>query len=199
MPEIKAYFDGLCEPVNPGGVATWGIVISSGKKVIHRDSGLACDPCSRNATNNYAEYIALIKAARYCLDHEMENVRFMGDSLLVVNQVNGLYRVKSQNIIQLHEQAVALLNRLKSYTLQWIPRKKNAMADNMSREAYEDFLYNGGIQEMIMPFGKYRGVSIAAVGRKYPHYLQWLIADSKFKKSVFARAIKDVLLADSED
>ena len=66
------FFDGACEPVNPGGVATWGFVVYKDNNLIHADCGIAGTPFSINSTNNFAEYTALIKALEYCLKKDIE-------------------------------------------------------------------------------------------------------------------------------
>ena len=86
---ILGYFDGLCEPKNPGGIATFGYVIllEDGRTV--KGYGLASKPYSPDSTNNVAEYTGLI-----CLLEEMKrlNIRnpvIRGDSQLVVRQLKG--------------------------------------------------------------------------------------------------------------
>ncbi len=68
MPEFSGYFDGLCEPCNPGGVATWGYVLKRDGETIEADSGIACEPFSGNASNNVAEYSALIRLLERCVE-----------------------------------------------------------------------------------------------------------------------------------
>lgn len=112
--ELLIYFDGACEPRNPGGIATWDIAAyDSEKNPLHTDCGLACKPFSPQSTNNYAEYSALIKALQYCIEAKAESVSIFGDSQLVVKQMQGLFTVKSPNILPLYQQAVSLRNGIK--------------------------------------------------------------------------------------
>lgn len=141
MKELFVYFDGACEPHNPGGIATWGIAVyDSEKNPLHTDCGLACMPFSKQSTNNYAEYSALIKALQYCIEVKAESVSIFGDSQLVVKQMQGLFKVKSPNILPLYEQAVSLTKGIKKVKITWVPREQNAVADKMSKQAYEDEL-----------------------------------------------------------
>jgi ribonuclease HI len=133
---ILGYFDGLCEPKNPGGIATFGYVIflEDGRTV--KGYGLASKPYSPDSTNNVAEYTGLI-----CLLEEMKrlNIRnplIRGDSQLVVRQLKGEYKVKSKRILPLYVRAMELLNELGG-KVEWVPREQNKLADELSRVAYE--------------------------------------------------------------
>lgn len=132
---VIAYFDGLCEPKNPRGIATFGYVIYLKEKKL-RGYGLAAKPFSKDSTNNVAEYMGVI-----CLMEELSrlNVRgsvVRGDSQLVIRQLRGEYKVKAPRIRPLYERASELARRLE-VTFQWVPREENEEADKLSRVAYE--------------------------------------------------------------
>lgn len=95
---IKVYFDGLCQPVNPGGIACYAFVVKRNDETFHSDYGLAAEPFSQDATNNVAEYTALIKALEWLVTNNFSSgeVEVIGDSEFVVNQQNGKYKVKSK-------------------------------------------------------------------------------------------------------
>jgi ribonuclease HI len=136
---IEAYFDGLCEP-NPGGVATYGFVVTRNGKKIHDGHGLACPPRTPQATNNVAEYTGLIKALEWLADQKVrEPVVVRGDSDLVIKQLNGEYKVKSANLASLHVRAKELLARLPSATVEWVRRDENAEADRLTNLAYAEY------------------------------------------------------------
>ena len=133
---IKIYFDGLCEPRNPGGYACYGWLIvqdghtlASGKGLVTKGDG---------ATNNVAEYQALIEALKAAADLELgdQALEVMGDSQLVINQVNGDWQCRAGNLQPLLAQARRLAGRLPLARFKWIPREKNEPADRLSREAY---------------------------------------------------------------
>ena len=69
---IEVYFDGLCEPVNPGGLATYGFVIYIDGRKVCEGCGVICG-FDRNATNNIAEYTALIKALKWLLKNSLND------------------------------------------------------------------------------------------------------------------------------
>ena len=77
--EIQVYFDGLCQPYNPGGIACYAFVIlaKKGQEQEHRQSyseyGLAAEPFADNSTNNVAEYTGIIKALEWMLEKNNYN------------------------------------------------------------------------------------------------------------------------------
>lgn len=137
---IEIYFDGLCEPVNPNGVATYGFVVYHDKKCIKKEGNVIGE--GKGMTNNVAEYTALIKALQW-LDTQAINDQIViyGDSKLVVNQVNGLWRIKSDTSKK-YVPIVRDLLRGKDFMLEWIPRDKNNEADSLSGEEYERYTGN---------------------------------------------------------
>ena len=71
--EIQVYFDGLCQPYNPGGIACYAFVILTKKGHEHSEYGLAAEPFSDSATNNVAEYTGIIKALEWLLEKNNYN------------------------------------------------------------------------------------------------------------------------------
>jgi ribonuclease HI len=138
MSDAEIFFDGACLPFNPNGVATYGFVIKNSGKIVSSGSGIA----SEKGTNNIAEYTALIKALEKALELGYTKVKIYGDSLLVVNQINGIYEVKSSNIYPLYEKACKLLKSLSGWKIQWIRREKNIDADKLSRYAFIEYIEN---------------------------------------------------------
>ncbi|BFI74810.1 ribonuclease HI [Sulfurisphaera ohwakuensis] len=132
---IIGYFDGLCEPKNPGGIATFGFVIYLDNRKIE-GYGLAEKPFSINSTNNVAEYSGLICLMETMLKLGISSPIIKGDSQLVIKQMNGEYKVKAKRIIPLYEKAIQLKKKLNA-TLIWVPREENEEADRLSRVAYE--------------------------------------------------------------
>jgi ribonuclease HI len=131
------YFDGLCEPRNPGGIACYGWLIKSNDEVLASGHGEVCR--GPGATNNVAEYTALIRGleALAALGLTGAAVEVRGDSLLVVKQVRGEWRVRAANLRPLHARARKLAAQL-DVTLRWVPREQNTEADALSRKAYQE-------------------------------------------------------------
>lgn len=140
MAEIEVYFDGLCQPVNPGGIACYAFLIKRDGKTVHKERGLAAEPFSKEATNNAAEYTALIKALEWLVDNglQSETVRARGDSRLVTSQMKGEFKVKAKSVIPLFQKAALLRAKFSKITFEWVPREQNREADKLSEAAYNN-------------------------------------------------------------
>jgi ribonuclease HI len=143
VPEIQVYFDGLCQPYNPGGIACYGyVILAEGQQ--YSGYGLAAEPFTDNATNNLAEYTGIIKALEWLLTNSYNNqkITVRGDSRLVINQINGKWKVKTITIIPLYQKAKSLIPEFKDIQIEWVPRDKNKEADILSNRAYQEVLEN---------------------------------------------------------
>jgi len=87
------------------------------------------------ATNNQAEYRALIAALEKAAELGVEEVEVNLDSELVVKQINGKYRVKNAALKLLYQRAKQLQGLLHSFTITYIPRRQNIEADNLANMA----------------------------------------------------------------
>ena len=127
--QIIAYTDGASRG-NPGPAAA-GFVLknSAGAQLQTRAFFLG------QATNNVAEYTAVIKALEAAKQLNLEKITLFSDSELLVRQINGEYRVKSQQIKPLFQQTVALLDEFKKWHLRHITREKNSQADSIVNQA----------------------------------------------------------------
>ena len=149
---IEVHFDGLCQPYNPGGIACYAFIIKQllpqQQQTIYTEHGLAtAEPFTDNASNNVAEYTAVIKALEWLLVNRPESCKTQtivvkGDSQLVIYQIKGKYKVKAIRIIPLHQRVMSLISRFKNMKIEWIPREQNKEADRLSYEAYRQFLDN---------------------------------------------------------
>ena len=134
---ITINFDGACEwyngKRNPGGLATYGWIIKKDGQQIAYGYGEVAR--GEGATNNVAEYTALIEALKALKDLNLEKdvVEIKGDSQLVVNQVNGVWRCNVARLFKLKEEAKKLIN---GHKITWVPREQNQEADDLSKQAY---------------------------------------------------------------
>jgi ribonuclease HI len=136
--EVHVHFDGACQPPRGGGVATYGFTVE-GPGLHYEEKGLAVPPWTPRATNNVAEYTAAIRALEWLLSHGYSGpVRVMGDSQLVIRQIQGQYRVKARHLQEYHAHLLQLAARFDQADWVWIPREANARADELSKEALED-------------------------------------------------------------
>lgn len=143
---IVVFCDGLCEP-NPGGIATCGWLAYENEELLHSHSTVVRR--GDGATNNVAEYSAVISALSWLLANGHANKRTVvhSDSQLLVYQLAGKYAVRSPNIVPLHAQALDLAGAFREVVFQWIPREKNTEADALSREACQNVLGGRGREE----------------------------------------------------
>jgi ribonuclease HI len=134
---ITAYFDGLCYPKNPCGVAAYGYLIYRDGEIIHR--GFRAVGEGKGMTNNVAEYEGLKAAAMWLHDNGIEEkILIKGDSQLVMKQMKGEWQVNSATSKKYVPEIKLLLQGM-DVTFQWVPREKNEEADKLSRVAYERF------------------------------------------------------------
>ena len=140
---ITVYFDGLCQPINPGGIACYAYLIKKNGMTVHSEYGLATRPYSKDATNNVAEYTGLIKALEWLSTNKLDQpVRIISDSALVVRQLRGEYKVKSRRIVPLYRRAALLKDSFKDVKISWVPREQNSEADALTNKAYQEALEN---------------------------------------------------------
>ncbi|MBI4479090.1 MAG: ribonuclease HI family protein [Acidobacteria bacterium] len=126
-----AYIDGGSRG-NPGP-AGYGVVIQDA-------AGKTVESLSRSigkATNNVAEYHALLAALEYIADRDGARLQVYCDSELVVRQMQGRYRVQSPDLKPLHQRARQLAGQLERFAIQHIPREKNHLADQLANEAMD--------------------------------------------------------------
>ena len=117
---------------NPGPAAAGGVIIAA-------DGSLAAEVSDYLgvATNNVAEYQALILVLNKALEMGCQEVTVNLDSELVVRQLNGAYRVKDAKMIPLHAKAKSLLRRFASVSIAHVPRSKNKRADELVNEVLD--------------------------------------------------------------
>ena len=133
MTHLEIYIDGASKG-NPGHSGV-GIVILKAGKVIKNISGYI-----GKATNNVAEYTALIYALEEALLLKANSLKINTDSQLLARQLNKLYKVKHPGLINLYNQAVHLLTGFEKVMICHIPREENSSADKLATEAIKKSL-----------------------------------------------------------
>ena len=83
-------------------------------------------------TNNVAEYNGLLAALRWALEHGHDRVHVRADSLLLVEQMRGNYRVKNEGLKPLHHEAQRLVGLIGTVTFEHVRRELNKEADRLS-------------------------------------------------------------------
>ena len=89
------------------------------------------------ATNNVAEYRALLLGIRLAKELEAEEIELIGDSKLIVEQVKGNYKVKHEDMIPLHAKAVDELRGFEKWSISDVRREHNEEADRLVNEALD--------------------------------------------------------------
>ena len=129
--KIVIYTDGGSRG-NPGSAAAAFILAEkNGRKIAAQAAFLG------KATNNFAEYTAIIKALEAAQSAGAKFVELYCDSEFIVKQLNGQYKVKTETIRPLYTQAIELLSCFQGWTIQHIPREKNSEADELVNQALD--------------------------------------------------------------
>jgi ribonuclease HI len=88
------------------------------------------------ATNNIAEWTALISALESSIDLHLNDILLHLDSELVVKQFKGEYKTKNPELLQLKEKAIQLAKKIPNLKIQHIRRELNKEADKLANEAF---------------------------------------------------------------
>ncbi len=117
---------------NPG-LAAWAFVIARpGLPPVEEAETIG------TATNNVAEYTALVRALEAATDLGLKRIAVLSDSELLVKQMNGEYRVKHPDLIPLYEDARELVKEFDSVAISHIRREFNKRADALCNEAMDE-------------------------------------------------------------
>ncbi len=129
---VQIFTDG-CAKGNPGPAGA-GFVLKDAHGRVLFEASIALG----RATNNEAEYRALLLALDHCVRGRVHHVVLFTDSLLMANQLNGIYRIRNGRLARLAEQAQALRHRFLTFQLKHIPRSRNVEADRLANQAIDE-------------------------------------------------------------
>jgi ribonuclease HI len=129
--KVTIYTDGAARG-NPGPAAI-GVVIfdESNNKIAEISTHIGV------ATNNQAEYLAIIAGLEKVVSLGYKNVIVKADSELVIMQINGLYKIRNTALRPLYQKVVQLTGALENVLLTYIPREQNADADALANRALD--------------------------------------------------------------
>ena len=118
---------------NPGP-AGWGVVVqdTAGEVIAELFGALP------HATNNVAEYSGLLAALDWCAEHGAAIVHVRSDSLLLVQQMRGVYKVKHEGLKPLHGRARLLAHQIGKTTFEHVRREANKAADRLANLAMDE-------------------------------------------------------------
>lgn len=129
--KVDIYTDGGSRG-NPGpGAAGFVIKDENGKTLLSRGIFLG------EVTNNVAEYTAVQKALTAAREMGVKSVRLFSDSQLLIRQINGQYKVKSENLRQYYNACMELLAGFESWQATHVYREQNAEADGLANQAMD--------------------------------------------------------------
>ena len=118
---------------NPGP-AGWGAVVTTpdGARLAELHGGIP------HATNNVAEYSGLVAALTWCETNGASDVLVRSDSLLLVQQMKGVYKVKNEGLRALYGQARLIASRIGHVTYEHVRREYNKDADRLANLAMDE-------------------------------------------------------------
>ena len=128
---LEIYCDGASRS-NPGEASIGVSIIKQNIEIatISRKIGIA--------TNNVAEYLALIDGLKYCNSNNISTANFYLDSKLVVEQISGNFKVKSIHLKELFLEAEKLISKIENFTISHIYRENNKRADQLANQALDN-------------------------------------------------------------
>ena len=117
---------------NPGPAAIAAVATDpGGEELAERSETIG------TATNNVAEYRALLLGVELAKELEADEVEFVGDSKLIVEQVKGNWKVKQEHLRPLHTKAKDALRELPKWSIRHVKRDENTRADELLNEALD--------------------------------------------------------------
>lgn len=128
--KITAWIDGGARG-NPGPAGWGALLVRDDSETIRLRGFLGV------TTNNVAEYTALVEALEAAREEGASRLDVFSDSLLLVNQMNGVYRVKHPNLIPLYQKAIRVARGFSSFSVSHVRREQNREADQLANEAMD--------------------------------------------------------------
>ena len=138
MSLIRFWFDGCCEPVNPGGHASAGTHVEQDGVVLLSEGHYIGE--GPEMSNNVAEYTAFLRGLEFLLARGLngEPIFCQGDSNLVIQQVFGTWKIHQGLYVPLAMRAKQLAEQFPHITAKWIPREQNDICDRLSKQPLLD-------------------------------------------------------------
>jgi len=118
---------------NPGPAAIGAVLFAPGRL----EPVVAISEAIGRATNNEAEYRALIAGLQAALEAGVTRLLVRLDSELLVYQMDGTYRVKAPGLKPLAREAAGLVRRFASVVFEQVPRERNTIADDLANAALD--------------------------------------------------------------
>jgi ribonuclease HI len=137
---LEVYIDGACEPVNPGGTSSYGLIVKDGGKLLLAQGAVMGS--GKGMSSNVAEYGGLIAFlywyAEIAKPGSVQPV-VHSDSMMLVMQMIGQWKARAGLYLPYHNTAKQLIHDHHfSICFRWIPREENTEADALAKKALID-------------------------------------------------------------
>lgn len=133
---LTGFFDGACAP-NPGEVGLGTVIFDA--------DGAEFDwayDYREHGTNNFAEYNAAILLLERASELGVKSLKCIGDSQLVINQINGQFSCYAPDLMPLLARVKELCNAFEHIEFSWVKRNQNARADELSQIGLNNRRFN---------------------------------------------------------
>lgn len=117
---------------NPGPAATGYYIVGEDGRVLGQGGDFV-----GFATSRVAEYYAMRTGIKKAIELGLKRVRFVGDNLMMINQLRGIYQVKNKDLIPIYNEIQNLLRNFEAVSFVHVKRSQNAIADSEATEALE--------------------------------------------------------------
>lgn len=125
---VVLFFDGCCKG-NPGPGGAGAVLYKNGEEIWNESSFVG-----KKVTNNVAEYTGLIIGMKQAVNLGIKSLIVNGDSLLIIRQMKGEFKVSSENLQELYKTAKTLEKSFNTISYNHVYRKDNKRADALSNE-----------------------------------------------------------------
>lgn len=126
--EYVLYFDG-CSKGNPGEAGAGAVIYQNDVEIWNSSVYVGT-----KESNNVAEYNGMIMGMTEAIARNIKNLSIKGDSMLVIKQMKGEYKVRSVNLIEWYNKSKTLEKSFDTITYEHIYRKDNTRADKLSND-----------------------------------------------------------------
>lgn len=92
------------------------------------------------ATSRVAEYYAMRKGIERAIELGLKSARFISDSLMVINQLNGVFKIKNQDTIPIYQDIQSRLSSFEAISFTHVPRSQNSIADSEANAAIDSIM-----------------------------------------------------------
>jgi ribonuclease HI len=124
------YFDGASRS-NPGHASFGGVIYKNNKEYITYSKYIGVN------TNNVAEYMGCLAGIRVALNNDIKSLTVYGDSMLVVNQLNKNWKVKSDKLKKIYDEINKFTSQFDFIEFKHVYRTNNKKADSLANEALD--------------------------------------------------------------